>query len=127
MRIIECDRCHKRIKGVSKTGYINLDLRDTGSGELDGSHEFDEWDLCEDCMRLIRDFVRNVPEKPKATIKKMPVEGRTITKPDWIRNLAKEGKTVKEICELTGCSELTARKYKAEVTTNDPVHESDEG
>ena len=81
MRIIECDRCHKRIKGVSKTGYINLDLRDIGSGELEGNHEFDEWDLCEDCMRLIRDFVRMVPpkeekpegEKPKATIKKMPV------------------------------------------------------
>lgn len=45
MRLIECDRCHKRIKGVSKTGYINLDLRDIGSGELEGNHEFDEWDL----------------------------------------------------------------------------------
>ena len=56
MRLIECDRCHKRIKGVSKTGYINLDLRDIGSGELEGNHEFDEWDLCEDCIRLIRDF-----------------------------------------------------------------------
>lgn len=101
MRIIECDRCHKRIKGVSKTGYINLDLRDIGSGELEGNHEFDEWDLCEDCMRLIRDFVRMVPpkeEKPKATIKKMPVQGKTITKPDWIRRLASEGKTIKEIC-----------------------------
>lgn len=130
MRIIECDRCHKRIKGVSKTGYINLDLRDIGSGELEGNHEFDEWDLCEDCMRLIRDFVRMVPpkeEKPKATIKKMPVQGKTITKPDWIRRLASEGKTVKEICEITGCSEPTARKYKAEVTPNEttePVTES---
>ena len=130
MRIIECDRCHKRIKGVSKTGYINLDLRDIGSGELEGNHEFDEWDLCEDCMRLIRDFVRMVPpkeEKPKAMIKKMPVKGKTITKPDWIRRLASEGKTIKEICELTGCSEPTARKYKAEVTPNEetePVTES---
>ena len=135
MRIIECDRCHKRIKGVSKTGYINLDLRDIGSGELEGNHEFDEWDLCEDCMRLIRDFVRMVPpkaekpegEKPKAMIKKMPVQGKTITKPDWIRRLASEGKTIKEICEITGCSEPTARKYKAEVTPNEetePVTES---
>ena len=97
MRIIECDRCHKWIKGVSKTEYINLDLRDIGSGELEGNHEFDEWDLCEDCLRLIRDFVRNIPEKPKATIKKMPVQGKTITKPDWIRRLASEGKTTKEI------------------------------
>lgn len=61
MRIIECDRCHKRIKGVSKTGYINLDLRDIGSGELEGNHEFDEWDLCDDCLMQIRDFVHMVP------------------------------------------------------------------
>ena len=130
MRIIECDRCHKRIKGVSKTGYINLDLRDIGSGELEGNHEFDEWDLCEDCMRLIRDFVRMVPpkeEKPKATIKKMPVQGKTITKLDWIRRLASEGKTIKEICELTGCSEPTARKYKAEVTPNETTEPVTEG
>ena len=61
MRIIECDRCHKRIKGVSKTGYINLDLRDIGPGELEGNHEFDEWDLCDDCLMQIRDFVHMVP------------------------------------------------------------------
>ena len=130
MRLIVCDRCRQEIKGTSKTGYINLDKRDITTGELEGNREFDEWDLCEDCMRLIRDFVRMVPpkeEKPKATIKKMPVQGKTITKPDWIRRLASEGKTIKEICELTGCSEPTARKYKAEVTPNEetePVTES---
>lgn len=81
-------------------------------------------------MEKIREFVRKVPpkeEKPKATIKKMPVQGKTITKPDWIRRLASEGKTIKEICEITGCSEPTARKYKAEVTPNEetePVTES---
>lgn len=57
--------------------------------------------------------------KPKATIKRVPVEGRTISKPDWIRRLASEGKTVKEICEITGCSEPTARKYKTEVMPNE--------
>lgn len=78
MRIIECDRCHKRIKGVSKTGYINLDLRDIGSGELEGNHEFDEWDLCEDCMRLIRNFikmtppVRHEPDRPGSNVPKQP-------------------------------------------------------
>ena len=59
------------------------------------------------------------PQKPKVTIKRMPVQGTTITKPDWIRRLAKEGKTIKEICEITGCSEPTARKYKAEVMPNE--------
>lgn len=59
------------------------------------------------------------PQKPKVTIKRMPVQGTTITKPDWIRRLAKEGKTIKEICEITGCSEPTARKYKTEVMPNE--------
>ena len=57
--------------------------------------------------------------KPKATIKRVPVEGRTISKTDWIKRLAGEGKTIKEICEITGCSEPTARKYKAEVMPNE--------
>lgn len=126
MRIIECDRCHKRFnKDAKKTGYVNLDQRDIKTGGLEGNSEFDDWDVCDDCMQKIRDFVRVVP--PKATIKKMPVEGKTITKPDWIRRLASEGKTIKEICEITGCSEPTARKYKAEVTPNEttePVTES---
>ena len=127
MRIIECDRCHKRFnKDAKKTGYVNLDQRDIKTGGLDGNSEFDDWDICPDCMEKIREFVRKVPpkaekpeeEKPKATIKK---------KPDWIRRLASEGKTIKEICEITGCSEPTARKYKAEVTPNEetePVTES---
>ena len=132
MRVIECDRCHKRInKDARKTGYINLDQRDIRTGELDGNHEFDEWDLCDDCMKLIRDFVRMVPakeEKPKATIKRVPVQGTTITKPDWIRRLAGEGKTIKEICEITGCSEPTARKYKAEVMNEEtePIAEGNQ-
>ena len=62
MRIIECDRCHKRIKGVSKTGYVNLDQRDIKTGGLDGNSEFDDWDICPDCMEKIRDFVRMVPQ-----------------------------------------------------------------
>lgn len=133
MRIIECDRCHKRFnKDAKKTGYINLDQRDIKTGELEGNREFDDWDVCDDCMQKIRDFVRMVPmkeEKPKATIRKMPKpEGTVITKADWIRRLAGEGKTVKEICEITGSSEPTVRKYKAEVTheTTEPIAESDQ-
>ena len=160
MRLIECDRCHKRIKGVSKTGYINLDLRDIGSGELEGNHEFDEWDLCEDCIRLIRDFVRMVPpvrqepdgpwvNVPKdqpllppipkgfkavdvkcgATIKR-PVTGMPLTqdKIDQIKQLVREGKTVKEIAEKVGVSDPTVRKYKAEVAneTTEPIAEGDQ-
>lgn len=65
MRLIVCDRCRKEIKGVSKTGYINLDKRDIGTGELEGNREFDEWDLCDDCLMQIRDFVHMAPLKLK--------------------------------------------------------------
>ena len=119
MRIIECDRCHKRFnKDAKKTGYINLDLRDIGSGELEGNHEFDDWDVCDDCLREIRNFILKIQpkeEKPKATIKRVPVQGTTITKPDWIRRLAGEGKTTKdepyEVLLTKVCDEIK-RKVK---------------
>ena len=61
MRLIVCDRCRQEINGASKTGYINLDKRDITTGELEGNREFDEWDLCDDCLMQIRDFVHMVP------------------------------------------------------------------
>ena len=61
MRLIVCDRCRQEIRGVSKTGYINLDKRDIGTGVLEGNREFDEWDLCDDCLMQIRDFVHMAP------------------------------------------------------------------
>lgn len=161
MRLIECDRCHKRFnKDVRKTGYINLDRRDIRTGELDGNRDFDEWDLCDDCMKLIRDFVRMVPPvrqepdgpwvnvpkdqplfppipkgfkavdvKRGATIKR-PVTGMPLTqdKIDQIKQLVREGKTVKEIAEKVGVSDPTVRKYKAEVAneTTGPVAEGDQ-
>lgn len=61
MRLIVCDRCRQEINGVKKTGYINLDKRDIATGVLEGNREFDEWDLCDDCMMQIRDFLHMVP------------------------------------------------------------------
>ena len=160
MRIIECDRCHKRLnKDAKKTGYVNLDQRDIKTGGLDGNSEFDDWDICPDCMELIRDFVRmvppvrqepdrlgsNVPRQPtvppmpkgfkavdvkrRATIK-IPVTGMPLTqdKIDQIKQMVREGKTVKEIAEKVGVSDPTVRKYKAEVAneTTEPIAESTE-
>lgn len=65
MRLIVCDRCRQEINGVKKTGYINLDKRDIATGELEGNREFDEWDLCDDCLMQIRDFVHMTPLKLK--------------------------------------------------------------
>ena len=61
MRLIVCDRCRQEINGVKKTGYINLDKRDIATGELEGNREFDEWDLCDDCLMQIRDFLHMAP------------------------------------------------------------------
>ena len=59
-------------------------------------------------------------EKPKATIKKPISDGSkwapvTPEKVEPIKTLAREGKTVKEIAEVTGVSDPTVRKYKREV------------
>ena len=160
MRVIECDRCHKRISNDAvKIGYISLDTQDVKTGDLDGKNEFEGWDLCDDCMKLIRDFIKmtppvrhepdgpwvNVPKdqplvppipkgfkavdvKRGATIKR-PVTGMPLTqdKIDQIKQLVREGKTVKEIAEKVGVSDPTVRKYKAEVAnaTTGPVAEGD--
>lgn len=134
MRIIECDRCHKRIgNDKEKTGYINLDMRDTRTGELEGNREFEEWDLCDDCLKEIHDFVKTkpmqeaskIPEgfkavevKPTAVIKRPVTDKITPEKIEQIKALAKEGKTVKEIAAEVGVSDPTVRKYKAEVMSN---------
>lgn len=120
MRIIECDRCHKRFKkDAIQTGFICLTTQDVKTGDLGDNNDFGGWDLCDDCVQKIRDFVRMVPpneEKPKATIKK-PVPGTALTqeKIDLIKQMARDGKTVKEICDYTGVSDPTVRKYKKEV------------
>ena len=119
MRIIKCDRCGKEITGVQSVGYVNLDLRDVKTGKLQGDSRFDGWDFCQPCMNAIAEFVRMVP-KPKAAIKKPIADGTkyaavTPDKIERIRELAREGKTVKEIMEETGVSDPTVRKYKREV------------
>ena len=82
MRVIECDRCHKRIMDAVKIGYISLDTQDVKTGDIDGKNEFEGWDICDDCMQKIRDFMHMRLDKPKATIKRSPVQGTTITKQD---------------------------------------------
>ena len=123
MRIIECDRCKKRMIQAKKTGYVNLDWRDIKTGDLEGKpSEFGDWDFCDDCMAEIREFIKIRPktEKPTATIKRPIADGSkwapvTSEKIERIKELAREGKTVKEIVEETGVSDPTVRKYKREV------------
>lgn len=72
---------------------------------------------------------RAVDIKPRATIRK-PVTGMALSqeKIDMIKQMAQDGKTVKEICDYTGVSDPTVRKYKKEVCdeTTEPAAEGDQ-
>ena len=139
MRIIECDRCKKHITmtQVEKIGCIKgLDWKNVKTGVLEGGpNKFEAWDICDDCMAEIDEFIRMKPataaapvladqdpvqEKPKATIKRPIADGSkyapvTAEKIEQIKQMARNKKTVKEIVETTGVSEPTVRKYKREV------------
>ena len=113
MRIIECNRCHKskRIDSVTEAGYINMDWRDVKTGDLKGDQTFDDWDLCKECMAEIKEFIRMKPAVTATIRKKEDCR-------DLIRQLASEGKNLKEIMELTGKSEPTVRKYMKEAESD---------
>ena len=139
MRIIECDRCHKRIEGKDEIGYVALDWRSVKTGDLAGENTLDSWDFCDECMKEITDFVQHMSPppvaqvteapkatdtKPRASIKRPIADGTkysavTPEKIEQIKELAREGKTVKEISELVGVSDPTVRKYKREVDNED--------
>lgn len=65
MRLIVCDRCRQEIPEATKTGYIYLSKKDVTFGTIEGNSEFDKWDLCDDCLMQIRDFVHMAPLKLK--------------------------------------------------------------
>ena len=132
MRQIICDRCGEVISRTDTTGYVNLNRQDIRSGEIvivgDGN-PFENWDLCDKCMDEIEQFIANKPawadapptvKKPTATIKR-PIAADTkwaaLTpeKIEQIKQMVRDGKTVKEIVDATGVSDPTVRKYKREV------------
>ena len=143
MRVIQCDRCKAAIPPEKDTvGVVSLTTASLRGTQII-MNPFKGWDLCADCYEEIRKFINmnpneepkktKVPEgfravdiKPRATIRK-PVTGMALSqeKIDLIKQMAQDGKTVKEICEYTGVSEPTVRKYKKEVTneTTEPTAE----
>ena len=173
MRIIECDRCHKRIKNPKKIGYVGLNWRDPKTDEFAGRSITEDMDFCDECMDKIANFIANgellpakepeaepetVPEpeeEPKnaaiaaeipenavvpeniavpaniavpenIAVPKIPIpEGALTVDPDFpsrpvksrridvglIRRLAEEGKSISAICDKTGYSYVTVKKY----------------
>lgn len=161
MRIIECDRCHKRIKNPKKIGYVGLNWRDPKTDEFAGRSITEDMDFCDECMDKIANFIANgdlLPAKePEAepetapepeeepnnaaiaaeipenavvpeniAVPKIPIpEGALTVDPDFppapiksrridvglIRQLAEEGKSISAICDRTGYSYVTVKKY----------------
>lgn len=151
MRLIECDRCHARIQeDRDVVGMVSLTTASLRGIQI-RTNPFKGWDLCMNCYEEIRKFIETDPNKEPANAPKQPTSipkgfkavdvkcgatiKRTVTgtaltqeKIDQIKQLVREGKTVKEIAEKVGVSDPTVRKYKAEVAneTTEPVTESDQ-
>lgn len=136
MRKIERDRCHAEIQAARDVvGVVSLTTASLKGTQIK-YNPFKGWDLCNDCYEEIRKFIETDPnaEEPKkpavAKIKRPIASGTkyaavTPEKVEQIKSLAREGKTVKEIAEKVGVSDPTVRKYKAEVTNEEPDTEGD--
>lgn len=63
MRVILCDRCGARIEREDTVGFVGLTRKDINTGNLIGKTDFEDWDICDDCMKQIEEFVRINPAK----------------------------------------------------------------
>ena len=106
MRIIECDRCHKRIEKPDRIGYVALNWRDLKTDALTGENPTEDLDFCDECMDEITAFISRKPaaDEIAAPQKKRVDVGK-------IRALSKAGWSVKNIAEEVGCSEQTVYKH----------------
>ena len=109
MRIIECDRCHKRLEKPEKIGYVALNWRDPRTDELAGSSPTEELDFCDECMDAIANFLSGKPEpEPEPAPEPDKAVKVNVGK---IRELAENGKSFSEIAKEVGCSYPTVKKY----------------
>ena len=118
MRIIECDRCHKKVTDPEKVGHVRISWHSARTDELITAAESYDWDFCDECMQEIEEFVRSKKKetvKPAETKKKQIDTGR-------IKALHKAGWSIRKIAEDIGCSEPTVRKY---IDDNEGISKSD--
>ena len=111
MRIIECDRCHKKVTDPEKVGHVRITWHSARTDELITAAESYDWDFCDECMQEIEEFVRTKAKagakQPAAAEKK---KNRRIDT-GRIRALHQAGWGIRRIAEDIGCSEPTVRKY----------------
>ena len=67
MRKIICDRCGAEIpKEQESVGYVSIRMRVLETEALIEDNPFEDWDLCDDCLKAIHQFIT----EPKAQAKK---------------------------------------------------------
>ena len=124
MRKIICDRCEAEIPNGARIGYVAVNWRAASDNSLMQDNPYEEADFCEKCMediaRVIDFKILSAPEdeepdpEEEETIERIQsTPARPTAPPDFgkIRELVKEGKSIKEISEIIGKSYNQTYRY----------------
>lgn len=122
MRKIICDRCGAEIPNGTRIGYVAVNWRSDSDNSLMQDNPYEDDDFCEKCMediaRVIDFKIISAPEDEEPDPEEEETIERTCkapapTPPDFgkIRELVKEGKSIKEISEIIGKSYNQTYRY----------------
>ena len=116
MRMIKCDRCGATIPSEhDSVGYVSVNLKDIRTDDLVADNPYEQWDLCDDCLKAIHACITGPKAKQKKSEKdpgkkaKEPKQpGFDVGKAQALRNAHKP---ITWIAQEMGVSEPTIRKY----------------
>ena len=124
MRKIICDRCGAEIPNGTRIGYVAVNWRAASDNSLMQDNPYEEADFCEKCMediaRVIDFKIISAPdeeepdqEEEEAVERIQNTPAKAAAPPDFgkIRELVKEGKSIKEISEIIGKSYNQTYRY----------------
>ena len=123
MRKIICDRCGAEITG-DRIGYVEVNWRAASDNSFLKKNPYEHSDFCEKCMKDIVSVIdfkilsapkeeEQDPEEEETVERIQKTPARVTTPPDFgkIRELIKEGKSIKEISEIIGKSYNQTYRY----------------
>ena len=124
MRKIICDRCGAEIPKGTRIGYVAATWKSWSDDSFLEPSPYEDYDLCEKCMKDIVSVIdfkilsapkeeEQDPEEEEAVERIQKTPARATTPPDFgkIRELIKDGKTIKEISEIIGKSYNQTYRY----------------
>ena len=123
MRKIICDRCEAVITG-QKIGYVAVNWRARSDDSFMQDNPYERSDFCEKCMEDIARVIdfkilsapeeeETDPEEEEAVERIQNTPAKAAAPPDFgkIRELVKEGKSIKEISEIISKSYNQTYRY----------------